>query len=339
AAVLGMGCLVLVLTLLGCSANSSACDRAAGLVGQGKLAEAARAYAAAQRKDDSRCAREGLQRVAKLQADALTEVAKGRAAEAAGDLGGAKSAYQGSLRIEDGSADAAAGLRRVTRRPATIDPVWFRAQRLYDEGYPAEARAEVVAVLRAHPDRTVPQSLARLGTLAPGPTPSRAATPTPSPVPGGATSTKSGVTSWLPAALVLVAAAAGAWWLGRRWHQAFNRIRAETDRLRVASAELDSALQAESTTLQDTRSVLEGLRQKMVAADRAISKNSADTLALTRRADEIRLLIQRLDDAMDRQQAQLTHILWAMNALRPGTPTLVVQHYAAPATADTEEQT
>src|SRR5215470_6216676 len=76
AAVLGMGCLVLVLTLLGCSANSSGCDRAAGLVGQGKLAEAARAYAAAQRKDDSRCAREGLQRVAKLQADALTEVAK-----------------------------------------------------------------------------------------------------------------------------------------------------------------------------------------------------------------------------------------------------------------------
>jgi len=66
-------------------------------VGQAKLAEAADAYAAAQRKNDRRCAREGLQRVTKLQADALTEVAKGHAAEAASDLAGAKIGVRGCL--------------------------------------------------------------------------------------------------------------------------------------------------------------------------------------------------------------------------------------------------
>jgi len=111
----------------------------------------------------------------------------------------------------------------------------------------------------------------------------------------------------LVAALVLVVAAAGAWWLGRRRYEAFNRILAKTDRLRVASAELESTLRAETiAVVQNTRSALDGLRREVVAAGRATSKNSADTLALTRRADEVQSLVQQLDDTIDRQQALAT---------------------------------
>jgi hypothetical protein len=145
--------------------------RAEDYVRRAELSYAADAYAQAQRANEGSCAGEGLERVTQLQAESLAATASGHAAESSQDLRGAESAYDEALKIDHGNAEAAAGLRCVTRRPATIDPVWFKAQRLLDEGYDREARAEVIKVLRKHPDRTVPESLAKLSAMTPTPSP------------------------------------------------------------------------------------------------------------------------------------------------------------------------
>jgi tetratricopeptide (TPR) repeat protein len=146
--------LLVLLVLSACSPDTPGCKRAEDYVRQAELSYAADAYAQAQRANEGSCATEGLERVTQLQAESLAATASGHAAESSQDLRGAESAYDEALKIDHGNAEAAAGLRRVTRRPATIDAVWFKAQRLLDEGYDQEARAEVIKVLRKHPDRT-----------------------------------------------------------------------------------------------------------------------------------------------------------------------------------------
>jgi hypothetical protein len=168
--------------MAGCSAKvTPLCARAEALTRQGKLGDAAEVYAEALRAKEGSCADKGLAVVAGSQAESMTATAKGQAAENAGDLTTARQQYRTAVAIDAGNAQAAAGLVRVTRRPAAIGPLWFRAQRLHDEGYDAAARAEIVRVLRAHPDETVPAGLARLAVAATAtarPTPAASTGPT-----------------------------------------------------------------------------------------------------------------------------------------------------------------
>jgi hypothetical protein len=164
--------------LTGCAGPTPACDRAAGLAAQARLAEAAQAYAEAQRKREGTCADDGLTEVADRQAAALSAVARGQAAESARDPRAAEREYRAALALDSGNGRASTGLLRVTRRPTDLGPLWVRAQRLHDEGYDAAARGEIVRVLRAHPDEVVPARLAPLASATPADRATPAATPT-----------------------------------------------------------------------------------------------------------------------------------------------------------------
>ncbi|MDQ1652700.1 MAG: hypothetical protein QOI35_1900 [Cryptosporangiaceae bacterium] len=173
-------CLGALSILTGCTGGGTPlCDQAGSFAGKAQLGQAAGTYAEAQRQGEGNCAADGLDAVAAKQAGAFAAAAQGQAAERAGDLTTARTRYQAALEIDAGNGQAAAGLIRVTRRPAELGPLWFRAQRLHDEGLDDAARTEIVAVLKAHPDESVPQSLATLTSPAP------AAQAAPAPQAGG----------------------------------------------------------------------------------------------------------------------------------------------------------
>jgi hypothetical protein len=217
--------------LAGCSGPTPSCTRAAALVKQSKLAEAAQAYADAQRRKEGSCADDGLARVAKRQASALSAVARGQAAEAARDPRAAEREYKAALALDPGNGRAATGLLRVTRRPTDLGPLWVRAQRLHDEGYDAAARAEIVAVLRAHPDEVVPARLAPLASAAPTPTPD--AQPTAAAPSDGSGTGGPGAWVWaLPAAALL--GAAGLYALARRAARNHEQLTGRIDGLQRA---------------------------------------------------------------------------------------------------------
>jgi hypothetical protein len=216
--------------LTGCAGPTPSCDRATTLAKQAKLAEAAEAYAQAQRRKEGTCADRGLAKVTERQASALSAVARGQAAEAARDPRTAEREYRAALAADAGNGRAATGLLRVTRRPTDLGPLWVRAQRLHDEGYDAAARGEVVAVLRAHPDEVVP---ARLAALA-------AATPTASPTTGTAAAPAGGTGgrgpgAWLWALLATVLlGAAGLYTLAHRAALHHEQLAARIDGLQQA---------------------------------------------------------------------------------------------------------
>jgi hypothetical protein len=216
--------LLATLMLAGCASATPLCKKADGLAKQTDLASAADAYAEAKRHGDS-CADDGLAAVTTERAKAYAAVARGRAAERARDLTAARTEYRAALRIDRGNGDAATGLLRVTQRPAELGPLWTTAQRLHDEGYDAAARAEIVAVLKAHPDETVPQRLAALATPSPAP-PTRAAAARPAVPPGGG----SIPWQWVPglAALILAAGVlALAYRLRQTQHELDRRVAAQ----------------------------------------------------------------------------------------------------------------
>jgi hypothetical protein len=213
-----LAALLLAGGLAACSSEGGElCDQAAGLHDRAQLDAAARTYAQAQRADGGDdCASEGLTEVGEAKGRAAVAVAQGRAAEDADDLTTARARYADALRIDAANSDAIVGQRRVTQRPSSVSPIWRPAQRLLDEGFIPEARAEAVRVLRNNPDQVVPRSLTRLVTPTPTPAPSRpAAAPsaTSSPAaPDGAADSGGDVTGslrWLLLALVVAAAAIG----------------------------------------------------------------------------------------------------------------------------------
>ena len=234
AAVLWMALITPLLT--SCSASTPACDRAASLLTRARLAEAAQIYAEAQRNKEGVCADDGLAKVADRQAESLTAVARGQAAENARDLRAAESAYRAALALDAGSGRATAGLARVTRRPTDLGPHWVRAQRLHDEGYDTAARAEIVAVLKAHPDEVVPARLAPLARTSPRPSadtlPSAATTADP---PGGAAPPPVEPASWpLVALAVALLGAAGLYVLARRATRNHEQLATRIDGLQAA---------------------------------------------------------------------------------------------------------
>jgi tetratricopeptide (TPR) repeat protein len=192
---------VLAASLLagGCSSgpDTPLCDRAAALADDAQLGPAAQTYAEARRDREGQCASDGLAAVADRDSKAFTRVAEGQAAEKARDLTTARDRYTEALALDAGNGQAAAGLQRVAHRPSDVGPVWRKAQRLYDEGYHDAARAEIVRVVRTHPDQAVPAPLA---ALAPdGTTPVVRPSPTPAPtVPSGQTGTAAGSSLWPP---------------------------------------------------------------------------------------------------------------------------------------------
>ncbi|WP_157017961.1 hypothetical protein [Cryptosporangium arvum] len=166
--------------------STTHCTAGAALEKSAHLARALAEYADAARVDEGDCAEEGTARVSGHRAEALRAVARAQAAERAGDPGSARKAYLSAWTTDRDNATAAAGLVRLTEHPADVDPVWAGAQRLADEGYDEEARAEVVAVLKAHPDQVVPRSLQTLRRTPPpsAPPTARAAAPPPRGGPG-----------------------------------------------------------------------------------------------------------------------------------------------------------
>jgi hypothetical protein len=162
---IAMACAALLSAASACTTGGTPlCDRAAAQAQKAQLTAAAASYAEAERKKEGDCAADGLGTVAGKQAAAITQAAHGQAAENAGDLTAARSRYQAAIGIDSGNGQAAAGLLRVTRRPAEVGPLWLPAQRLHDEGMDQAAQDEIVAVLKSHPDQQVPQSLTALAS-------------------------------------------------------------------------------------------------------------------------------------------------------------------------------
>jgi hypothetical protein len=309
--------LLVVTVLAGCSAEPAECKRAEEFVGEAKLFQAAEIYARVQRDRDIACAREGLTTVTKLQADSLAETAKGRAAETAQDQRGAKTAYEAALKIDQGNADAAAGLRRVTRRPATVDPVWFRAQRLLDEGYDLEARAEVVKVLSKYPDRTVPEPLAKLNEVRPTPSVTVTA-PTPVSAAPPSAESSTGATFWIVIGLVLstVIGLALAMW---RW--TVSQLREIDERANSSTTALSEDLSSRVRALDERQ----GRFEQNVEA--AISRVASDTEHRSEELNErakrleshvngLQQVAQQLSAGQDRQFRETSVILSVLRAMR-----------------------
>ena len=315
AVLLGLALLAAGL-LAGCSGESPLCDQGEQYVAAAKLREAAEAYAEADRRDRESCGRSGLDKVRKLQAQAITGAAAGSAAEKSGDLRAAQAAYEAVLKIEQGNAEAQAGLNRVTRRPSTIDRVWLRAQRLHDEGYDVEARKEVIAVLRQHPDLVVPRSLAQLRTL---PTATPAARPTASAEPAAGPAARTTLL-WIVLAVlgaVLLAALVVGGLTIRELHARLSaarqstsdrvedvRARAEAGRAagEQASVHVAAALQSARNELQD---VDRGLRQAATAAQVELSDLRATVTTLTETLASLDDAVTLLDIRMDGAHAAL----------------------------------
>jgi methyl-accepting chemotaxis protein len=313
---------LLVLPVLSaCSPDTPGCKRAEDYARRAELSDAADTYAQAQRAKEGSCAGEGLERVTQLQADSLAATARGHAAESVQDLRGAESAYDEALKIDDGNAEAAAGLRRVTQRPATIDPVWFKAQRLLDEGYDREARAEVIKVLRKHPDRTVPESLAKLSAMMPTPSPTAQA-PTTGPTAAPSVESGSASTSWIVAALALLAVAllgAMLWTTTRQLRRSNDR----TDSIETTLGGLDSRLEEAGQLLTAIKSTQSSLSGNLQAAKSSFATVAEGLTKLTGRADEL----QRQADNIDQE---ITRIFGVLRAMRDGASGFAIEHYEQP---------
>lgn len=225
--------------LTGCSVSTPACDRADALAKQAKLAEAAQAYADAQRRKEGACADDGLTDVAKRQAAALSAVARGQAAETARDPRAAEREYRAALALDPGNGRATTGLLRVTRRPTDLGPLWVRAQRLHDEGYDAAARNEIVAVLRAHPDEVVPARLAPLASASPVASPRPAPTVLTAPSTGKSGGDTPGTWVWTLLGTALLGAA-GMYLLARRAARDHEQLASRIDSLQWALDRSDS---------------------------------------------------------------------------------------------------
>lgn len=114
---------VLMPLLTSCSRATPLCGYADGLTKAAELTAAADAYAAAQRSDEGDCAKDGLDKVSKLQASAKVEDAKGRAAAQAGDIEAAKAHFRAALNIDRSDDVAAAELQRLGAATPTPAPV------------------------------------------------------------------------------------------------------------------------------------------------------------------------------------------------------------------------
>lgn len=123
----GLGAYALLLVLMplltSCSRATPLCGYADGLTKAAELTAAADAYAAAQRSDEGDCAKDGLDKVSKLQASAKVEDAKGRAAAQAGDIEAAKAHFRAALNIDRSDDVAAAELQRLGATTPTPAPV------------------------------------------------------------------------------------------------------------------------------------------------------------------------------------------------------------------------
>jgi tetratricopeptide (TPR) repeat protein len=285
----------------GCStADTPGCDRAATLARQTKLTAAAEAYAQAARDHEGQCATDGSAAVAKTQAEALTDLARGQAAEKAGDLTGARTAYQAALALDAGNSDATAGLARVTHHPATLNPLWLPVQRLHDEGYDDAARTQIIAILKAHPDQTVPESLTTLRPT-PTPTPTAVITTTPRRTPTESTASTPGwLIAVLAASLLILAAVGAATWYG--WRQ----LRSQLEAVASTNATLDRQLQAAN---QDVAVLARQIREQRLtsqALQDAAQSQRSDLATLTRSLDDHEQAILALAASLESADGQPT---------------------------------
>lgn len=99
--------------LSGCSGPTPLCDQAGVLVGQGQLAQGTALYARAKEQGEGACAEKGLTAADDQYGRAATEEARGAAAEQAGDVAGAITAYRSALAQDAGNPLAATGLARL----------------------------------------------------------------------------------------------------------------------------------------------------------------------------------------------------------------------------------
>ncbi len=102
-----------ISVLSGCSGPTPLCDQASILVGKGQLAQGMALYGRAKEQGEGACADDGLTAAADQYGKAATEEARGAAAEQAGDISGAITAYRSALTQDIGNPLAAAGLARL----------------------------------------------------------------------------------------------------------------------------------------------------------------------------------------------------------------------------------
>jgi chemotaxis protein histidine kinase CheA len=324
--------LVTVLTfplLAACSGDTPACDRAAGYLHEARLTEAANAYAEAKRLAEGDCAADGLEQVSDLQGDSLAATATGHAAESAADLRGAQAAYETALAIDRGNAEAAAGLRRVTSRPATISQIWFTAQRLDDEGYAEAARSEVIRVLSRHPEETVPESLVHLQNQPRSAAPAPATTAAPAAEPAA----RWDWTDWAVVTLILllVLASVIGWRavLGLRSGAACTA--SELSLVRQRAEQLDRDMRLREQEIGSTQSDLAATKQSLA---RALAENTRQSESASSRlrdlvqdATRLHRAVQDLEAAAQTRRREIRQVLLALNKLREREPMLVAEQF------------
>jgi tetratricopeptide (TPR) repeat protein len=305
--------------LSGCTGHRL-CDQADDYLHDGRLAEASDSFARAEKADEGSCAAEGLKKVSQLRAQALTDVARGHVAEEAGDRESARSAYQTALDIDRGNGDALAGIGRVTARPTTLNKVWFRAQRLYDEGYVEEARAEVAAVLRAHPELIVPESLAPLSKL-PSPTPAAVA-PSSQPRPVGSGLAAPSVWRWLTIstmALAVLGIVAGVI-AGLRT----KRVAGETQR---RLQDLETEVSAANDAVRDLQADLAGVAKSFAPLRRQFDAQLTTAVGGPS-VYGVDTKLSKLATTVDHQRSVQQLLVRAALASRPG-PDVIVDRFQA----------
>ena len=114
--------LPIAVAVAGCAKATPTCDEASGLVGTGRLGQAAAAYALARERGEGDCADAGLVNVKNRYGDAYVEVAKGRVAEEAKDVPGAITANRAALAIDADNPAAKEALTRLQQPIPTLLP-------------------------------------------------------------------------------------------------------------------------------------------------------------------------------------------------------------------------
>jgi methyl-accepting chemotaxis protein len=158
-------------------------------------------------------------------------------------------------------------------------------------------------VLRKHPDRTVPESLAKLSAMTPTPSPSAQA-PATSPTAAPSVESGSASTSWIVAALALLAVAllgAMLWTTTRQLRRSNDR----TDSIETTLGGLDSRLEEAGQLLTAIKSTQSSLSGNLQAAKSSFATVAEGLTKLTGRADEL----QRQADNIDQETTRIFGVL------------------------------
>lgn len=164
--------LLTVWLLAACgSPNTDLCKQAANQLTLAELDEAALTYARVEREDPNGCGQLGLDDVAQASAQMSVAVARGVAAENAGDYLAAKRYYTRALQLNADNGTAISGFKRVAQTSSDVAPIWRVAMSWHDLAvvmgdpyYDEQALKAIAKVKTAHPDAPIPVALTTVTT-------------------------------------------------------------------------------------------------------------------------------------------------------------------------------